>query len=79
MKIKVDIVEIEYSVSPGGVDSWEVMVWDKKRENMICHRGDFPTAGKALNWLVKHYPLDEIKVNVLSLSNFYATEDNNES
>jgi hypothetical protein len=64
MTLKVEIYEMEYSVSPGGVDCWEVNVQDYGTSRCVS---DFDTAGQALNWVVDQYPDKMIELTVTSL------------
>jgi hypothetical protein len=64
MTLKVEIYEMEYSVSPGGVDCWEVNIQDYGTSRCVS---DFDTAGQALNWVVDQYPDKMIELTVTSL------------
>ena len=64
MTLQVQIYEMEYSVSPGGVDCWEVNIEDYGTSRCVS---DFDTAGQALNWVVDQYPDKMIELTVTSL------------
>ena len=63
--LKASIYEVEYSVSPGGIDCWEVEIDDYGSSR---HVSDFDTAGKALDYLISQYPGRIVEVDVTSLS-----------
>jgi len=58
--LDVQIYEMDYSVSPGGVNCWEMTVGNK------CY-SEFKTAGQALDHLLNMYPDLEFNLEVLSL------------
>jgi hypothetical protein len=62
MTLNVEIYEMNYAVSPGGVDCWEVSI-----DNDWCV-SDFKTAGDALNYVLDKYPHHELNLNVKSLN-----------
>lgn len=62
--IKANIYEMEYSVSPGGIDCWEVTVQEYGHSS---NYSDFKTAGDALNYIINLYPEKTIKAEVISL------------
>ena len=64
MTLKVEIYEMEYSVSPGGVNCWEVNIQDYGTSRCVS---EFDTAGQALNWVVDQYPDKMIELTVTSL------------
>ena len=68
-----EIFEVEYSVSPGGVDCWEMEV----REGIGQHKNysEYKTAGDALNHLISLYPDEQITVNVTSLNAYFKMEE----
>ena len=66
MTLKVEIYEVDYSCSPGGVNCWEVSI------DEWCV-SDFKTAGDALNYVLDKHPHQEIDLNVKSL-NWYFKE-----
>jgi len=70
MTPQAEIYEMQYSVSPGGVDCWEVHV--SGYGNSIT-MSDFKTAGKALNWLLDRYPDEMLELTVMSLPAYEKT------
>ena len=66
MTLNVEIYEMDYSCSPGGVNCWEVSVDD------WCV-SDFRIAGDALQYVLDKYPYHELNLNVKSL-NWYFKE-----
>jgi hypothetical protein len=64
MTLNVEIYEMEYSVSPGGVDCWEMTINNK------CYSG-FKTAGHALDHLLIMHPSDTFDLSVTSLNAYY--------
>jgi len=67
MTLTVEIYEMDYSCSPGGVNCWEVTT-----NHDLCV-SDFRTAGDALQWVLDKYPNHELNINVKSL-NWYFKE-----
>jgi hypothetical protein len=65
----LEICEIEYSCSPGGVDKWEV-----SGENFFA--GDFNTAEDAISHVLMLFGDQELKLNVKSLAWYHMQEDN---
>jgi hypothetical protein len=63
--LKAHIYEMEYSVSPGGIDCWEVTV---QKYGFSSNYSDFKTAGDALNYIINLYPDQTIEAEVISLS-----------
>ena len=61
-----EIFEVEYSVSPGGVDCWELEV----RTGIGTHQNysEYKTAGDALNHLLSLYGDEQININITSLN-----------
>ncbi len=66
MTLKVKIYEMEYSVSPGGIDCWEMDV----KTDLYFSRvySDFKTAGEAINKLIELHPDKELEVEIMSLN-----------
>jgi hypothetical protein len=64
MTLNVEIYEMEYSVSPGGVDCWEMTIGNK------CY-SDFKTAGHALDHLLIMHPSDTLDLSVTSLNAYH--------
>ena len=63
--MRVEIHEVEYSVSPGGVDCWEMDVREKLGHTKTY--SDYNTAGDALNHLLYLYPGVELDIGITSL------------
>lgn len=66
--MQVEIYEVNYSCSPGGIDCWELNIQGYGYSTCIS---DFKTAGDALNYLVKHYPDQAMDINVRSLDWYF--------
>lgn len=68
-----EIFEVEYSVSPGGTDCWEMEV----RTGIGQHHNysDYKTAGDALNHLLSLYGDEQISVNITSLNAYRQMEE----
>jgi hypothetical protein len=68
-----EIFEVEYSVSPGGVDCWEMEV----RTGIGEHKNysDYKTAGEALNHLLSLYPDEQLSINITSLKAYSKLEE----
>lgn len=64
MTLNVEIYEMEYSVSPGGVNCWEINIQDYGASRCVS---DFDTAGQALNWILDQYPAQMLELTVTSL------------
>ena len=62
--LDVEIYEMDYSVSPGGVNCWEMTIGNK------CY-SDFKTPGHALDHLLIMYPDSSFNLSVLSLGNYF--------
>ena len=58
------IFEMEYSVSPGGIDCWEVTI---PGYGFSENYTDFKTAGDALNYLINKHPNEEFDINIMSI------------
>ena len=65
----LDIYEVEYSCSPGGVDKWEV----QEREGDFF-KGDFDTAEDAISYALYKFDGKEINLNVKSLKTLQTEE-----
>ena len=63
MTLEIEIYEMNYALSPGGVDCWEVTV--RKGYDSICS-SDFKTAGHALNYVLDKYPGEMLELTVTS-------------
>ena len=59
----VDIYEMNYSCSPGGIDCWEATI---NGYGTSSTASDFKTAGEALDWVLDKYPDQMLKLNVIS-------------
>ena len=58
----LDIYEMEYSASPGGVDKWEI----QEREGEFF-QGDFDSAEEAISFALYKFDGQELNLNVKSL------------
>ena len=63
--MKSRIFEMNYSVSPGGINCWELEVRDSI--GFSTTYGDFKSAGEALDYLISQYPAVEHEVDIISL------------
>jgi len=63
--MKVEIYEMEYSVSPGGKDCWEINIQEYGSSK---NYSEFKSAGEALDYIINQYPGVELEVDVTSLS-----------
>lgn len=70
MTTNVDIYEMDYSVSPGGINCWEMDVRYKLGHS--SNYTDFPTAGHAINQLMRDYPGEDFVINLTSLDAYNA-------
>ncbi len=70
MTLNVEIYEMNYACSPGGVDCWEATIQGYGTSTTLS---DFKTAGDALNYVLDKYPNQELDLNVKSL-NWYFKE-----
>ena len=70
MTLNVEIYEMNYACSPGGVDCWEATIQGYGTSTTLS---DFKTAGDALNYVLDKYPNQELNLNVKSL-NWYFKE-----
>jgi hypothetical protein len=64
MTLNVEIYEMNYSCSPGGVDCWEAIV--RKGYDSICY-SDFYSAGEALNYVIDKFPDEMLELTVTTL------------
>jgi hypothetical protein len=64
MTLNIEIYEMNYSVSPGGIDCWEATI-QGYGESTTAY--DFKTAGQALNWVLDRYPDKMLELTVTSL------------
>jgi len=58
----LDIYEVEYSCSPGGVDKWEM-----KERGGEFFQGDFDTAENAISYALREFDGEELNFNIKSL------------
>ena len=65
----LDIYEVEYSCSPGGVDKWEI----QEREGDFF-QGDFDTAGNAISYALLKFDGEELNFNIKSLKTLQSNE-----
>ena len=72
--LEIEIYEVDYSVSPGGVNCWEANVQGYGESK--CY-SDFRSAGEALNHILLVYPEQELNVNVMSLATYFKLEEVN--
>ena len=65
----LDIYEVEYSVSPGGVDKWEI----QEREGDFF-QGDFDTAEDAISYALLKFEGKQLNLNIKSLKTFHSED-----
>lgn len=63
--ILAEIFEVEYSVSPGGIDCWEMEV--RTGIGQHTNYSEYKTAGDALNHLLSLYSADQLNITITSL------------
>ena len=68
-----EIYEVEYSVSPGGIDCWEMEV--RTGIGQHTNYSEYKTAGDALNHLISLYGDEQISVNITSLNAYNKMEE----
>ena len=66
----LDIYEVEYSCSPGGVDKWEV-----QERGGEFFQGDFDTAGDAISFALSKFGSEEINLNIKNIKASNAEEN----
>lgn len=71
MKLKARIFEMEYSVSPGGIDCWELEIRDSI--GYSTNYSDFKSAGEALDYLLHLYPHSEHEAEIISLKAYHSS------
>ena len=64
MTLKIDLYEMNYACSPGGVDCWEATVHMYGNSSTAT---DFKTAGEAVDWLLDRYPTQVLELHITSL------------
>jgi len=67
MTLKVEIYEMNYAVSPGGIDCWEATI---QRYGYSSTASDFKSAGEALDWVLDRYPAQMLELTVTSLPTY---------
>ena len=68
--MEIEIFEVEYSVSPGGKDCWEMEI---RNYGETKNYSEYRTAGEALNHLLSLYPDADLNINVTSLAYYHKT------
>jgi hypothetical protein len=63
--MKVELYEMEYSVSPGGKNCWEATVYTGLGHS--TNYSEYKSAGDALDHLLSVYPAVNLEVDVMSL------------
>ena len=66
----LDIYEVEYSCSPGGVDKWEV-----QERGGEFFQGDFDTAEDAISFALSKFGSEEINLNIKNIEASNAEEN----
>lgn len=61
----VSLYEMDYSVSPGGINCWEADV--QIGLGHTINYSDGQTAGEILDYIIKQYPGVKLEVDVISL------------
>jgi hypothetical protein len=64
MTLNVEIYEMNYAVSPGGIDCWETTIQGYGQSTTIS---DFISAGDALNYVIDKHPTEMLELTVMSL------------
>jgi hypothetical protein len=70
MTLTVEIYEMNYACSPGGVDCWEATIQGYGTSTTVS---DFKTAGRALNYVIDKYPNEVLNLTVMSLPAYEKT------
>ena len=70
MAKNINIYEMEYSCSPGGVDKWEV-----EEEGSDDLLGLFDTAEEAISYALMDFKGQELNLNIKSLEWYHAQEE----
>jgi hypothetical protein len=70
MAKNINIYEVEYSCSPGGVDKWEVE--EEGSDNLL---GSFDTAEEAISYALMDFKGQELNLNIKSLEWYHAQEE----
>lgn len=72
MTKNINIYEVEYSCSPGGVDKWEMEEVDSD-----YFKGGFDTAEEAISYVLMDFKGQELNLNIKSLEWYHAQEEVN--
>jgi hypothetical protein len=72
MAKNINIYEVEYSCSPGGVDKWEVE--EVGSDDLL---GSFDTAEEAISYALMDFKGQELNLNIKSLEWYHAQEEVN--
>jgi hypothetical protein len=64
MTQQIEICEINYAVSPGGIDCWEATIQGYGNSSTYS---DFKTAGDAVNYMIDKYPDEMLELTIMSL------------
>jgi hypothetical protein len=75
MKQEVEIYEVNYAVSPGGVDVWAVEAPSTISDALSRYEEGFKTAGEALDFALKQFPAQELQVTVKSLEWYFKQQE----
>jgi len=70
MTKNINIYEVEYSCSPGGVDKWEI-----EEEGSDDLLGSFDTAEEAISYALMDFKGQELNLNIKSLEWYHAQEE----
>jgi hypothetical protein len=70
MAKNINIYEVEYSCSPGGVDKWEI---EEEGSNDLL--GSFDTAEEAISYALMDFKGQELNLNIKSLEWYHAQEE----
>lgn len=71
--MRVELFEMDYSVSPGGVNCWEADVYPSMGKSI--NYSDYKTAGDAINHLLSVYPGRRLNVAIISLEHYNSVTD----
>ena len=70
MAKNINIYEVEYSCSPGGIDKWEI-----EEEGSDDLLGSFDTAEEAISYALMDFKGQELNLNIKSLEWYHAQEE----
>jgi hypothetical protein len=70
MSRQLEIYEVEYSCSPGGIDKWEIV-----EVGGDYLRGDFDNADEAISYALMEFEGQELNLNVKSLKWYHANQE----